>query len=65
MMKKIYYEKLVDLMEYNMSRSNHITQDGWPLTCSVSAYAAIGQKTLETPGIYQYSSDILACIITK
>jgi len=51
--KKIYFEKRVDLVEYNTSRNNHITQEDRPSTCSVSAHVALGQKSLDTPVLKQ------------
>jgi len=41
----------IDLVEYNIPRNNHITYDVRPSTCSVLPYLALGQKSLETPGL--------------
>jgi len=53
-MKKSYdHEKFVEfvLCRPIISRNNHITSDVRPLTCSVPAYVALGQKSLETPAL--------------
>ena len=48
------YEKFVDLVEYNISRNNHIAHGVRPSTCSVLPHVALGQKSLETPVLDEY-----------
>ena len=53
--KKIYciYEKFVNLVECNIFRNSHITQDVWPSNRCVIAYVTLRQKSLETPVLNQ------------
>ena len=54
-MKKYYIcEKCVDLVECNICRKNHITQDVWPSNCCAIAYVVLSQKNLKNPGLYEF-----------
>jgi len=51
-MKTYYiYEKLVGLVECNLSRNSHIVYDVRPSDSSAIAYVALGRKSLETLGL--------------
>ena len=54
---KYTYEKFVGLEEYNIFRNNHIAQDVRPSSCSVWPYVALGQKSLENPGLYDQTKE--------
>ena len=51
-MKKYIYEKCVDLVECNISRKNHMTQDAWPSNCYAIAYV-VSPKSLKSPALYE------------
>jgi len=54
-MKKQYiYQTFVDLVEYNISRNNHIKQDVQLQIWYVVASIALQQKSLETPNLLDY-----------